>query len=156
MDENANRLANFLRSQGAGPRAGLAIMMKNSPRWLDVFFGLEKLGMYAVPVNVALRHDQLAYIVDNSEARILVIDHDLLEHYQAVADKVPGIRNVIVNTEGAPRVTRSPWAWRASTQAYGPARERRQAAGARQPRRPLHNHVHLRHNGPAQGRRLPL
>ncbi len=102
MDENSNRVANWLEGLGGGPGAGLAILMKNSPRWLDVFFGLEKLGMYTVPVNAALRGDQLAFILDNSEARFLVIDHDLLEHYQSVADQAPGIEKVIVNMEGAP------------------------------------------------------
>ena len=102
MDRNANGLANWLQGLGGRPGTGLAIAMKNSPRWLDVFFGLEKLGMYTVPVNVALRGDQLAFILDNSEARILVVDHDLLEYYQAVADKVPGLEKVVVNTEGAP------------------------------------------------------
>lgn len=102
MDLNANRLANFLRSLGGGPGKGVAIVMKNSPRWLDVFFGLEKLGMYAVPTNVALRGDQLAYILDNSEASFLVIDWDLLEHYAAVREKVGGVSRVLVNLEGAP------------------------------------------------------
>jgi len=102
MDDNANRLANWLKGMGGGPGTGLAIMMKNSPRWLDVFFGLEKLGMYTVPVNVALRSDQLAYILDNSEARFLVIDHDLLQYFQPIAEKVPGIERIIVNTQGAP------------------------------------------------------
>jgi carnitine-CoA ligase len=102
MDENANRAANYLKSLGASRGDGLAIVMKNSPRWLDVFYGLEKLGMYAIPVNAALRGDQLAYILDNCEARFLAIDHDLLPFYQAVEDRVGGIQTVIVNTEEAP------------------------------------------------------
>ncbi len=108
MDENANRVANYLKGVGGGRGDGLAILMKNSPRWLDVFFGLEKLGMYLVPVNVALRADQLAYILDNSEASVLVADHDLLEHYRAVAERAPRIRTVVVNTEGAPEGYRLP------------------------------------------------
>ncbi len=120
MDENANRLANYLAGMGGGWGVGLAIMMKNSPRWLDVFFGLEKLGMYLVPVNIALRQDQLAYILDNSEASILVIDHDLLDHYRAVADRVPGIRQVIVNTERAPEDYRVPDGMESLQAAYGP------------------------------------
>jgi crotonobetaine/carnitine-CoA ligase len=102
MNQNANRMANWLKSIGGAPGTGLAIVMKNSPRWLDVFFGLEKLGMYTVPVNVALRSDQLAYILDNSEARFLVIDHDLFQYFQPIAEKVPGIEKIIVNTQGAP------------------------------------------------------
>ena len=102
MDLNANRVANFLHRLGGGPGTGLAIIMKNSPRWLDVFFGLEKIGMYAVPVNVALRGDQLAYVLDNSDASMVVIDHDLLPYYRAVAGRLDKVRRVIVNREGAP------------------------------------------------------
>jgi len=101
MDQNANRVANFLRSMGAVPGDGLAIIMKNSPRWLDVFFALEKLGMYAVPVNIALRGDQLAYVIGNSDARFVVIDHDLLPHYLAVEGGLEEIAKVIVNAQGA-------------------------------------------------------
>jgi crotonobetaine/carnitine-CoA ligase len=102
MDSNANRMANFLQGQGGGPGIGVAIIMTNSPRWLDVFFGMEKLGMYGVPVNVALRGDQLAHVINNSQASLVVIDHDLLPLYEAVAEKLEGIKKVVVNTEGAP------------------------------------------------------
>ena len=88
---------------GGGPGTGLAIIMKNSPRWLDVFFGLEKLGMYAVPVNIALRGDQLAYILDNSDASFVVIDHDLLEHLPGGArEGRDWSREVVVNTRALP------------------------------------------------------
>jgi crotonobetaine/carnitine-CoA ligase len=120
MDENANRVANFLKSLGGDPGVGLAIVMKNSPRWLDVFYGLEKLGMYAIPVNNALRGDQLAYILDNCEARFLAIDHDLLPYYEAVADRVPGIETVIVNTEEAPGDFELPDGAVELSGAYGP------------------------------------
>lgn len=120
MDENANRVANLLRSLGGGPGVGLAIMMKNSPRWLDAFFGLEKLGMYAVPVNTALRQDQLAHIFNNSEARMLVVDYDLLEHYQAVTDRAPGVETIIVNAERSPQGYTIPMGAADLEQAYAP------------------------------------
>lgn len=120
MDENANRVANLLRSLGGGPGMGLAIMMKNSPRWLDVFFGLEKLGMYAVPVNVALREDQLAHVLNNSQASYLVIDHDLLPYYQAVSDRMEGNVIVVVNEDGAPADLSLPEGMKTLGEAYGP------------------------------------
>ncbi|MEW6553884.1 MAG: AMP-binding protein [Actinomycetota bacterium] len=120
MDLNANRVANYLRSKGGGPGGGLAIIMKNSPRWLDVFFGQQKLGMYAVPVNVALRGDQLAHVIDNSDASMVVIDHDLLPYYQAVAEKLPKIEKVIVNGEGAPADFELPGGMEDLATAYGP------------------------------------
>ena len=120
MDENANRVANFLRERGGGPGAGLAIIMKNSPRWLDVFFGLEKLGMYAVPVNIALRGDQLAHVLNNSQATYVVIDHDLLPIYEPVTGKLESEMKVIVNTDGAPDASTLPDGMESLEGAYGP------------------------------------
>lgn len=120
MDANANRVANFLRALGGGPGIGLAIIMRNSPRWLDVFFGLEKLGMYTVPVNVALRGDQLAHVINNSQASYVVVDHDLLPLYQDVADKMEGEKKVIVNTRGAAEDFSLPEGIENLERAYGP------------------------------------
>jgi crotonobetaine/carnitine-CoA ligase len=120
MDGNANRVANFLRSMGGGPGAGLAVIMKNSPRWLDVFFGLEKLGMYAVPVNIALRGDQLAHVIDNSDARFAVIDHDLLPYYDEIKGRLGKIEKVVVNEQGAPAGFTPPPGMAELGDAYGP------------------------------------
>lgn len=102
MDQNANRLANFLKSLGAKPGQVLAIVMKNSPKWLDIFFGAQKLGMAAVPTNIQLRGEGLAYIFNHSEADFLAIDYDLLQYYQAVQDKLQHPRRLIVNLDDAP------------------------------------------------------
>ncbi len=101
MDLNANRVANFLKSLGGAPGRGLAIMMRNSPRWLDVFFAAEKLGMFVVPVNVALRGDQLAHIFNHSKSSLAVVDEDLLPVYEGVAERLSGIEKVAVNPVSA-------------------------------------------------------
>lgn len=125
MDANANRVANFLRGAGGGPGAGLAVIMKNSPRWLDVFFGLEKLGMYAVPVNAALRGDQLAHVIDDSDARFVVIDHDLLPYYGEVSGGLSKVEKVIVNAQGAPAGYEPPPGALDLDDAYGPGSDPR-------------------------------
>lgn len=108
MDANANRVGNFLLKLGAAPGEGMAIMMKNSPRWLDLFFGSQRVGMYSVPVNTALRGDSLAYIFNNSGARYLFIDYDLLEFYQTVEGELENVPRIIVNPENAPSDYRIP------------------------------------------------
>ena len=98
MNDNANRVAHYLLTLGARPNDGLATLMGNSPQFLDVFFGMQKLGMYMNPVNTALRGEGLSYIIDNSDARFLVIDHDLIDVYRSVAHDLPQVTQVIVNT----------------------------------------------------------
>jgi crotonobetaine/carnitine-CoA ligase len=102
MDLNANRIANYLLNLSAVPGDGIATLMNNSSEFLDIFFGIQKIGLYANTVNTSLRGDQLAYTIDNSDTKYLVVDHDLLDIYQGVADKTPKVECVIVNTLEAP------------------------------------------------------
>jgi carnitine-CoA ligase len=102
MDMNANRVANFLLNLGAASADGIATLMNNSSEFLDIFFGIQKIGMYVNTVNTSLRGDQLAYTIDNSDTKYLVVDHDLLDIYQSVAAKTPKVKRVIVNTLEAP------------------------------------------------------
>ncbi len=97
MDANANRIANYLRGLGAQPGQAIALVMKNSPRWLDVFFGAQKLGMCAVPVNIALRSNQLAHIFNHSGARFACIDQDLLPYYDKIKGDLTAPTLVIAN-----------------------------------------------------------
>lgn len=98
MDLNANRVANYLLKIGAAPGDGIATFMNNSSQFLDIFFGIQKIGMYVNTVNTSLRGDQLAYTIDNSDTKYLVVDFDLLDIYQTVKDRLPEVERVIVNT----------------------------------------------------------
>ncbi len=97
MDRNANRVGNLLLELGGGRGKGVGILMRNSPRYLDTFFGSQKIGMYSVVINVELKGDGLAYVINHSDLEYLVLDAELLELYQHVADRVQKKITVIVN-----------------------------------------------------------
>jgi crotonobetaine/carnitine-CoA ligase len=102
LDRRANRIANGLAGLGVGPETGVAIMMGNSPTWLAGFFATQKLGAYAVPINVALRGEGLAYVLDHSETRTLIIGAELLDAYTPLHANLPRVRHVIVDSSAAP------------------------------------------------------
>jgi carnitine-CoA ligase len=102
MDRNANRVANYLLKIGAKPADGIATLMNNSPEFLDIFFGIQKIGMYVNTVNTSLRGDQLAYTIDSSDTKYLAIDYDLLDVYETVKDRLPKVERILVNTLEAP------------------------------------------------------
>jgi crotonobetaine/carnitine-CoA ligase len=97
MDENANRVANYLLSLGAGKGKGVAIIMANCPEYLDVYIGSQKIGMYSIPINTSLRGDSLLYILNHSDAEIIVIDEEFLDAYKKIEDKIEKRKTVIVN-----------------------------------------------------------
>jgi carnitine-CoA ligase len=64
----------------AGIRAGdrVALMCQNRAEFIEVFLGCAWLGASLVPINVASRGLQLRHILENSGARLLVIEAALL------------------------------------------------------------------------------
>jgi len=97
MDINANRAANLLHKLGGNRGKGLGIFVKNSPRYLDCFFGAQKIGMYVVPLNAELKGDGLKYVIDHSDIEYLVLDAELLEPFLAIKDGLPKLKGIIVN-----------------------------------------------------------
>jgi len=97
MNENANRIANYFLSSGAGQGKGVAILMDNSPSFIDIFIGIQKIGMYAVPVNTSLKGDSLLYILNHCDAEYLVIDETHLETLNKIADRLDKIKTIIIN-----------------------------------------------------------
>lgn len=71
----ARALAHALHADGLRPGDKVAIELVNSPEYLETFFAAQLLG--CVPVNVNYRYveDELAYLLDNSDAAAIVY-HD--------------------------------------------------------------------------------
>jgi crotonobetaine/carnitine-CoA ligase len=97
MDQNADRVARFLFEMGLGPGKGMGIFMKNSPRFLDIFFAVQKIGGYVVPINPELRGDGLGYILNHSDIEALAIDAELLEAFKNIPEQPKKLAHVIVD-----------------------------------------------------------
>lgn len=97
MDENANRIANYLHSLGYGKGKGIGIYMRNSPRFLDIFFGTQKIGAYLVPINPEVKGDSLAYLINHSDISGIFSDAELLSGLNMVSDQLEKVRHIIVN-----------------------------------------------------------
>jgi long-chain acyl-CoA synthetase len=72
LEVRTNRLAHLLRASGLSPHDHYAIFMENSPRYLETCGAGERAGLYYTCINSYLTAEELAYIVNNSEAKILI------------------------------------------------------------------------------------
>ncbi len=99
MNRRSNRIADSLLQLGARPGQGLAIMLANSPEFLDSFFASQKISVYAVPVNTGLRGQGLAHVLSHSESKFLVIHQDYLGAFRAVQDKVPDMEVIVAHRD---------------------------------------------------------
>jgi long-chain acyl-CoA synthetase len=71
-DERCNRLAHLLRAAGLQVGDHYSVFMENNSTYLETCGAGERSGLYYTAINSHLTADELAYIVDNSESRVLI------------------------------------------------------------------------------------
>jgi crotonobetaine/carnitine-CoA ligase len=80
LDLLSNRFAHGFKDMGLQKDDKIAIMMKNHPNYLYVWFGSSKLGVVEVPINTAYKGDLLKHIINNSDSRLLIIFRQAPDH----------------------------------------------------------------------------
>ena len=91
-----NRVANGLQDLGYGRGDALALASGNSVEFLVTYYACAKLGVVCVPINLGWRADEVAYVLDHSEARGIVVERQLLETVTAAIDEVEAVTDVVV------------------------------------------------------------
>ncbi len=69
VDGFANQVANLLVSRGVGPGDKVAISCPNLPYFPIVYYGILKAGATVVPLNVLLKGREIAYHLEDSDAK---------------------------------------------------------------------------------------
>ncbi len=77
IDRRVTRLARGLADRGIGHRDRVAILMTNRIEVLESYFAAHRLGAIAVPVNFRLTASEVAFIVENSGAKAIIVDAGL-------------------------------------------------------------------------------
>ncbi|MEY4751026.1 MAG: hypothetical protein RIQ60_3240 [Pseudomonadota bacterium] len=92
-DERASRLANALTTLGLARGDRVALLAYNCLEWMELYAGLARAGLVAVPINFRLTPPEIAYIAEHSGARAFIVQGDLLDRVapiRAGLDLVPG------------------------------------------------------------------
>jgi len=82
--QRACRLANALTGIGLGKGDRLCVLAYNCVEWLEIYAAAALAGLVAVPINFRLIGAEIAYIVNNCEARALIVQDELLDAIESV------------------------------------------------------------------------
>src|SRR5258708_3968517 len=85
----------LLLSHGVRKGDVVSLLMPNSAEYIIAYFACWILGALAGPVNSLLKSQELAYVIQNSEARALLLHSDFLESVNAIKSELPALRAVI-------------------------------------------------------------
>jgi long-chain acyl-CoA synthetase len=96
LEARSNRLAHLFRKFGLKRLDHYSIFMENNSRYLEVCAAGERSGLYYTCVNSYLTAGELAYILTNSESRILITSRAKLEIAREALEQCPKIELCIV------------------------------------------------------------
>ncbi|WP_425437050.1 fatty-acid--CoA ligase FadD5 [Mycobacterium aquaticum] len=100
LDERVDKLAGALSRRGIGVGDRVLILMLNRPEFIESFLAASKLGAIAVPVNFRMTPPEIAFLVGDCQARVIVTESVLAGVATAVRDLDPTLQTVIVAGAG--------------------------------------------------------
>ena len=95
LDDRANALVAALRELGFGKGDRILVMARNCPQMLDSMWGAFKLGAVWVPANHRLTPPEMAWLGEDSGARVMIYDHGFEEHVDTVKAASRALETVI-------------------------------------------------------------
>ena len=101
LRERSLRVAKALQKEGVGLGDRIATMAWNTDRHVEVWYGVMGLGAISHTLNPRLFAEQLIYIINHAEDRILFVDLTFVPIIEAIAAKLPTINKYIILTDDA-------------------------------------------------------
>ena len=96
LDARTNRLAHLFRKCGLKRLDHYAIFMENNNRYLEACGAGERSGLYFTCVNSYLTPPELAFILTNSQSRILITSEAKLDIAREAIRSCPGVELCVV------------------------------------------------------------
>jgi len=97
------RLANALRALGIEHGDTVAVMDWDSHRYLEAYFAVPMMGATLMTVNVRLSNEQIAYTLNHSAAKLVLVNAEFAPVLDAIRDKLTSAKAfVLLSDESAP------------------------------------------------------
>lgn len=99
------RLANALEKLGVRRGDRVATFAWNNARHLELYFAVPCMGAVLHPLNLRLPADQLAYIIQHADDRVLFVDTTLLPAIEKLAPQLKNVSHYVVMGDTKPETT---------------------------------------------------
>jgi fatty-acyl-CoA synthase len=96
LDRRVTALAGALSRRGVGSSDRVLVLMLNRTEFIESFLAATKLGAIAVPVNFRMTPPEIAFLVSDCQAQIVITEAVLANVATAVRDIDPTLKTVIV------------------------------------------------------------
>ena len=97
--DGSMRVANAMLEL-ASPGDRIAILAENLPEYVECYYGVPSAGMALTFLNYRLHPKEWTWILNNAEARVLIVQHKYLEAVEPFLAEIPSVEHVVVIGEG--------------------------------------------------------
>jgi len=101
IHSRARRVANALQHLGVGRGDVVATMAWNTDRHLEAWYGIMGLGAVCHTLNPRLFAEQLVYIANHAEDKVIFVDLTFVPIIEGIADKLSHLKHVVVMCDEA-------------------------------------------------------
>ncbi|MCT9810786.1 AMP-binding protein [Acidovorax sp. Be4] len=103
----ADRISHSLHAMGVQEGGTVAAMLKNSPSYVATIIACRRAGVYLVPINWHFKAGEVAFLLQDSAAQVLVVHEDLLDVIHA---GIPAqVQQLVVPLHEAPGAPTAAW-----------------------------------------------
>jgi long-chain acyl-CoA synthetase len=99
--------ARLLSSHGIEKGDVVSLLMPNCAEYIIGYFACWKLGALAGPVNSLLKQNEIAFVMNNSEAKAILVNSEFQERIESIRGELPHLGSVIIFDDVA-EATREP------------------------------------------------
>jgi acyl-CoA synthetase (AMP-forming)/AMP-acid ligase II len=98
--ERVNRLSCCLKAFGINKDDKVAILHPNCHIFLEAYYGIAQIGATSVPINIRLSSGEIAFILEDSESKVLILDPAFQKQVDPIRDKISGIKKILWTGDG--------------------------------------------------------
>ena len=93
--EAVNRTSAMLAAHEVGKGDVVSLLMPNSVEYIIAYFACWKLGALAGPVNSLLKEHETAFVMNNSEAKAVMVHSEFRPRIESIRGALPHLKSVI-------------------------------------------------------------
>lgn len=113
LQQSCREIGAQLHSMGYGKGEKIAFLMNNGLWTAKLFLGVMYSGRVILPLNAVSGHEQLSYVIEHSDCRVIFVEDEFRQKYREVLDNIPpGVQIIRVSRDEGPE-----WSEPASSQA---------------------------------------
>jgi len=96
LDRRSNRFARVLLGMEVAPGDHALVMIPRLPAWYEVLVGCMKAGVVAMPATIQLTPKDIAYRINKSRARIVIVTADHASKVDDIRAECPSLEHAII------------------------------------------------------------